>query len=50
MDDITGKVVDDKGQPLPGVTVRVKGTTIGATTDTEGKFKLSAPDGSNVLY
>jgi TonB-linked SusC/RagA family outer membrane protein len=47
--DITGKVVDDKGQPLPGVTVRVKGTTIGATTDTEGKFKLSAPDGSNVL-
>jgi TonB-linked SusC/RagA family outer membrane protein len=47
--DITGKVVDDKRQTLPGVTVRVKGTTIGTTTDVDGKFKLTAPDGSNTL-
>jgi TonB-linked SusC/RagA family outer membrane protein len=47
--DITGTVVDDKGQSLPGVTVRIKGTTIGTTTDVSGKFKLTAPDGSSTL-
>ena len=41
---ITGRVVsktDDKG--LPGANVLVKGTTIGAVTDAEGAFSLSAP-------
>ena len=30
---LTGKVVSEKGEPLPGVTVLVKGTTIGASTN-----------------
>ncbi|UOQ68929.1 carboxypeptidase-like regulatory domain-containing protein [Hymenobacter volaticus] len=41
---IQGSVTStDKGEVLPGVTVIVKGTTIGASTDMEGKFSLSVP-------
>ncbi|CAM4295012.1 TonB-linked outer membrane protein, SusC/RagA family [Pedobacter westerhofensis] len=42
----TGKVVDEKGQPLPGATVRIKGAKTGASTDTNGFFTLDAPDNS----
>ncbi|WP_324672115.1 TonB-dependent receptor [Hymenobacter sp. GOD-10R] len=38
----------EKGETLPGVTVVVKGTTIGATTDGDGKFGISVPAGSDV--
>ncbi|MBC6700134.1 SusC/RagA family TonB-linked outer membrane protein [Hymenobacter puniceus] len=43
--DITvkGRVVDDKGSALPGVTVVVKGTTIGTSTSPDGTFALSIP-------
>ncbi|MEG2277987.1 MAG: SusC/RagA family TonB-linked outer membrane protein [Odoribacter sp.] len=40
---ITGTVVDESGVALPGVTVLVKGTTIGAATDVEGRFNLQIP-------
>ena len=40
---ITGQVNDEKGQGLPGVTVIVKGTTVGTTTDADGRFTLDAP-------
>lgn len=39
---ISGKVTDAQGNPLPGVTVVVKGTENGTTTNAEGNFKLSA--------
>jgi TonB-linked SusC/RagA family outer membrane protein len=42
--DITGKVIDENGQGLPGASVVVKGTTNGATTDIEGSYKLSVPE------
>lgn len=42
---ITGKVVSDKGEALTGVSVVVKGTTRGATTDVNGNFRLSADKG-----
>ncbi|MEN6452961.1 MAG: TonB-dependent receptor, partial [Prolixibacteraceae bacterium] len=38
---ITGKVTDQSGQPLPGVTVVLKGTTIGTITNTEGRYTIS---------
>lgn len=38
-----GKVVDPKGDPLPGVTVLIEGTTVGCATDVEGMFSLSLP-------
>ena len=38
---IRGKVTDSTGAPLPGVTVVVKGTTIGIITDAEGNYSLA---------
>ena len=40
---IEGKVTDKDKQPLPGVTVLVKGTKLGVVTDTAGKFQLTLP-------
>ncbi len=41
---VTGKVTDAKsGEPLPFVNVAVKGTTVGTTTDMDGKFSLKIP-------
>lgn len=40
---VRGKVVDDKGETLPGVTVLLKGTTVGVVTDIDGKFKIELP-------
>ena len=40
---VKGRVVDDKGIGLPGVTVVVKGTTIGASTNSDGTFVLTIP-------
>ena len=41
---ITGKVTDSKKEPLPGVTILVKGTTIGVVTDVDGNYKITLPD------
>lgn len=41
---IKGKVVDEKGLPLPGVSVQIKGTSIGTVTDSNGNYSLSIPD------
>ncbi|HVI48946.1 MAG TPA: SusC/RagA family TonB-linked outer membrane protein [Chitinophaga sp.] len=41
---IKGRVTDEAGNPLIGVTVLVKGTTQGAKTDAEGRFSLEVPD------
>jgi TonB-linked SusC/RagA family outer membrane protein len=46
---ITGKVTDKKGEPLPGVSVKIKGTSTGTTTDTEGKFSLSGAGPGSIL-
>lgn len=40
---ITGTVVDKDKNPLPGVSVFVKGTTVGVATDMDGKFNLTLP-------
>jgi len=40
---IKGKVVDEKKQPLPGVTVRLDSTTVGCATDAQGLFTLTLP-------
>ena len=40
---LTGTVTDANSLPLPGVTVVVKGTTIGTITDAEGKYTISVP-------
>jgi TonB-linked SusC/RagA family outer membrane protein len=40
---ISGKVTDKKGEPLPGVSIIVKGTTIGITTDVDGNYTFEIP-------
>lgn len=47
---VSGRVVGSDGKPLPGVTVLVRGTTIGSTTDANGSFALRAPEGSTLLF
>jgi len=47
---VSGRVTDSKGDGIPGVTVLVRGTTIGATTDAEGRFNFSAPEGSTLVF
>ncbi len=50
MIDVEGQVVDaETGEPLFGVTVFVVGTQTGTTTDDEGRFSLTVPDGGEVL-
>jgi TonB-linked SusC/RagA family outer membrane protein len=46
---IQGKVVDSDNDPLPGVSVIVKGTTIGTVTNIEGEFALSVPPDAETL-
>lgn len=47
--DISGKVTDNDGAPVPGATVVVKGTTIGTTTDNDGNFSLRIPIDAETL-
>lgn len=44
---ISGKVTDEKGETLPGVSVTLKGTTTGVLTDVNGKFSLNVPNASS---
>ena len=46
---VTGKVTDEQGEGLPGVSVVVKGTTQGATTDGTGSFRLAVPNTRSTL-
>ncbi len=44
---VSGLVVDSKGEPLTGVTILLKGTTTGTTTDASGNFTLSVGTSAN---
>lgn len=46
---VSGKVTDDKGEPMIGATVVVKGTTVGAVTDIDGGYSVSVPDANGTL-
>ena len=47
---ISGRVVDSKGQALPGVTVLVEGTTLGSSTNADGTFSITGvPVGTHTL-
>jgi hypothetical protein len=46
---ISGIVRDEGGQPLPGATVLVKGTTIGTSADMEGRYSLTLPTTATTL-
>ena len=46
----TGKVIENKtNEALPGAHVTVKGTTVGTTTDIEGKYKITTAEGNTLV-
>ena len=46
---IRGQVTDSNGETLPGVSVKLKGSTIGASTDLDGRYSINIPDKNSVL-
>ncbi|WP_149239842.1 SusC/RagA family TonB-linked outer membrane protein [Dyadobacter sp. 32] len=46
---INGTVKDEKGETLPGVSIIIKGSSKGTTTDTDGNFSIETPDNADVL-
>ena len=46
---ITGKITDDKGESLPGVSIILKGTQRGTVTNIDGNYSFNVPDKSAVL-
>lgn len=47
---VKGQVKDAKGDGLPGVSVKIKGTTSGSTTDLNGNYSISAPDNGTLVF
>ena len=46
---VTGKITDEMGTGLPGVSILVKGTTNGTSTDNDGNFSLSVPSDATLV-
>ncbi|SDT34969.1 TonB-linked outer membrane protein, SusC/RagA family [Mucilaginibacter mallensis] len=47
---ISGHITDEHGQPLPGVSVLLQGTSQGTTTDQDGFYKISASNGATLVF
>ncbi|TWR31737.1 SusC/RagA family TonB-linked outer membrane protein [Mucilaginibacter pallidiroseus] len=47
---VKGKVVDETGAGLPGVTVKIKGTNEAVSTDVNGNFTINAPDNAVLVF
>lgn len=48
--EVSGTVIDDTNQPLPGVSVVLKGTTSGTTTDFDGNYTMEASNGDVLIF
>ncbi|MDP5199462.1 SusC/RagA family TonB-linked outer membrane protein [Flavobacterium sp. DG2-3] len=48
--EIKGTVTNEKGEPIPGVNIKVKGTNASAQTDFDGKFTIMAPEDGQILF
>jgi TonB-linked SusC/RagA family outer membrane protein len=47
---VSGTVTDENGEPIPGATVSVQGTTTGTVTDLEGDYSISVPEESTLTF
>lgn len=47
---VSGRVVDESNSPIAGALVIVKGTYSGSATDTKGRFSITAPKGSQLVF
>ena len=48
--EVSGTVLDDTSQPLPGVSVIVKNSSVGTTTDIDGRYSINANDGDVLVF
>lgn len=48
--EVSGTVIDDNGVPLPGVSVQVKDTDTGTSTDFDGKYVLKVEEGQELIF
>ncbi|MBO2008370.1 vWA domain-containing protein [Hymenobacter negativus] len=46
---VSGQITDQANQPLPGITVTIKGTTTGASTDAQGRYSLLVPNAAKAV-
>lgn len=47
---VSGKVTDAAGEGIPGVSVTLKGSSVGTTTDATGNYSLSVPDNATLVF
>ncbi|MDP3469373.1 MAG: SusC/RagA family TonB-linked outer membrane protein [Daejeonella sp.] len=47
---VRGQIKDSKGETLPGVSIKVKGTEIGASSDIDGRYSLTVPDNAILVF
>ncbi|HYX83048.1 MAG TPA: carboxypeptidase-like regulatory domain-containing protein, partial [Gemmatimonadales bacterium] len=50
MIEVAGRVTSQAGLPIPGVTVRIRGTATGTTADGEGRYSLAAPSDGVLVF
>ncbi|WP_276501123.1 SusC/RagA family TonB-linked outer membrane protein [Terrimonas pollutisoli] len=46
---ITGKITDENGQPLSGVSIKIKGASAGTSTNSDGEFSLDIPENATLV-
>src|SRR5215211_892543 len=46
---VSGKVTDDKGAPVPNVSIQVKATQIGTVSNTDGAYSVAVPSNARIL-
>lgn len=47
---VRGQIKDAKGESLPGVSIKVKGTSIGTSSDIDGRYSLNVPDNATLVF
>src|SRR5690554_6672027 len=48
--EVSARVTDESGEPLPGATIAVEGSSKGTVTDVNGSYQLEVPDGSTLIF
>lgn len=48
--DITGRVTDENGAPMPGATILIKGTNVGTVTDNDGYYRIHAEEKGVLIF
>ena len=47
---VIGKVTNAAGEPIPGVSIKIKGSAVGTATDAAGFYAISVPDGARLIF